>query len=67
MRQRSFAHDSYYSEVCELGGAVLRDEDVAWFDVAMYDAGGVRVPECARGGFQNLQRSSQRQLSGSCV
>jgi len=43
--QRGFAHDSRYSEVCELRAAVLRDKDVAWFNVAMHDASGVRVPE----------------------
>ena len=65
IRQRIFARDSRYSEVRELGGAVLGDEDVAWFDVAMYDPGGVRVSECARSSLEDLQRSAQRHVSGS--
>ena len=35
---------------------------LAGFDVAVYDAGGVRVPECERGGFEDVERPVERQL-----
>ena len=49
------------AEVAELGGAVVREPDVAWFHVAVNDAARVRVLERTTDVVRDAQRLVERQ------
>ena len=53
------------TEVGELHLAGRGDQDVARFDVAVHQAGGVRDLQCAAGLLEHVQRVPQRQPAGA--